>query len=194
MILQNQQIFDKQHTDYIQTRFYRSSEQIKQEQYNQDVDIWAIGCILAELYLLNPFIPGTTTEIDQLYLIKNLNLDQDQKIILIQPLNLIKNMLQEDPFYREQLYQYLELKDDTKYLISSLYKYLQKLIKQENNNQNFINHHTKLNFNFKSQNVVYTNLEEDLDYGYIPSYITSVQTTNKKRQFRLQTEKQSNSQ
>ncbi|CAD8112974.1 unnamed protein product [Paramecium sonneborni] len=202
---------NEQHTDYVSTRWYRSPEQIKQEQYNQEVDIWALGCILAELYLLNPLIPGTT-EIDQLYQIQNLNLDQHQKLIPQQPLNLIKSMLQEDPLQRitavevlqcnwlSQPFKFLpkelELKDDTKYLISPLQtpaKANKAYAKQENN-QNLMNHHTKPNFNFNTQNVVSNNLEDDLDCAYIPSYASSIQGTNKKRQLRLQPDEQQNSQ
>ncbi|CAD8097938.1 unnamed protein product [Paramecium primaurelia] len=202
---------NEQHTDYVSTRWYRSPEQIKQEQYNQEVDIWALGCILAELYLLNPLIPGTT-EIDQLYQIQNLNLNQHQKLIPPQPLNLIKSMLEEDPHQRitaieilqsnwlSQPFKFLpkelELKDDTKYLISPQQtpaKASKGFGKQENN-QNLINHHTKPNFNFTSQNAVQNNIEDDLDCGYVPSYVSSLQGTNKKRQIRLQADEQQNTQ
>ncbi|CAD8186791.1 unnamed protein product [Paramecium pentaurelia] len=199
---------NEQHTDYVSTRWYRSPEQIKQEQYNQEVDIWALGCILAELYLLNPLIPGTT-EIDQLYQIQNLNLNQHQKLIPMQPLNLIKSMLEEDPHQRitaveilqsnwlSQPFKYLpkelELKDDTKYLISPQQTPAKanKIFGKQENNQNLLNHQTKPNFNF---NQVTNNLEEDLDCGYIPSYASSLQGTSKKRQIRLQTDEQQNTQ
>ena len=54
------------YTDYIATRWYRAPEiLLKSTNYNSPVDIWAMGCIMAELYLLKPLFSGNS-EIDQL--------------------------------------------------------------------------------------------------------------------------------
>ena len=46
-------------TDYICTRWYRAPECIlKSNNYNEKVDIWALGCIMAELYNLRPLFPN----------------------------------------------------------------------------------------------------------------------------------------
>ena len=46
-------------TDYVSTRWYRAPEIILRSTiYNSPVDIFALGCIMAELYLLNPIFPG----------------------------------------------------------------------------------------------------------------------------------------
>ena len=46
-------------TDYVSTRWYRAPELIlKTKKYDQAIDIFAMGCIMAELYLLWPLFPG----------------------------------------------------------------------------------------------------------------------------------------
>lgn len=53
-------------TDYVATRWYRAPEIIlKSTNYNSPVDIYALGCIIAELYLLNPLFSGSS-ELDQM--------------------------------------------------------------------------------------------------------------------------------
>jgi mitogen-activated protein kinase 15 len=56
-------------TDYISSRWYRSPEQLlASKRYSSSVDIWAAGCVLAEMVLLKPLFSGTST-ISQLDLI-----------------------------------------------------------------------------------------------------------------------------
>lgn len=43
---------------YIQSRFYRSPEVILGMSYNMAIDMWSLGCILAELYTGYPLFPG----------------------------------------------------------------------------------------------------------------------------------------
>ncbi len=53
-------------TDYVATRWYRSPELLLGcTNYTEGVDIWAIGCILAEMTLCKPIFPGHST-LDQL--------------------------------------------------------------------------------------------------------------------------------
>jgi len=53
-------------TDYVCTRWYRAPEcTLKSNNYNEKIDVWAIGCIMAELYTLKPLFPGID-EFDQL--------------------------------------------------------------------------------------------------------------------------------
>lgn len=50
-------------TDYISTRWYRAPELLLgSEYYTTAVDMWSIGCILAELLIRKPFLPGSDTE------------------------------------------------------------------------------------------------------------------------------------
>ena len=54
------------HTQYVSTRWYRAPELVLRIQnYSEKVDIFALGCIMAELFLGRPIFPGTT-ESDQL--------------------------------------------------------------------------------------------------------------------------------
>jgi len=50
---------------YIQSRFYRSPEVILGLPYDTGIDMWSLGCILAELYTGYPLFPGEN-EVEQL--------------------------------------------------------------------------------------------------------------------------------
>ena len=66
------------YTDYIATRWYfyffvlskpryRAPEiLLRSDHYNQAVDLWAVGCIMAEIITCSPLFPGKSEE-DQLY-------------------------------------------------------------------------------------------------------------------------------
>ncbi|ANZ75747.1 BA75_02530T0 [Komagataella pastoris] len=46
-------------TEYVATRWYRAPEiMLTSSQYSTAIDMWAVGCILAELYLRKPLFPG----------------------------------------------------------------------------------------------------------------------------------------
>lgn len=54
-------------TDYVSTRWYRAPELLLHStNYSWAVDIWSIGCITGELYILRPMFPGRS-EIDQIF-------------------------------------------------------------------------------------------------------------------------------
>ncbi|XP_053452058.1 cyclin-dependent kinase-like 1 isoform X2 [Nycticebus coucang] len=58
------------YTDYVATRWYRSPELLVGDtQYGPPVDVWAIGCVFAELLSGAPLWPGKS-DVDQLYLIR----------------------------------------------------------------------------------------------------------------------------
>lgn len=55
------------YTDYVSTRWYRAPEVLlRSTNYSSPVDIWAVGCIMAELYTLQPLFPGRS-EVDQIF-------------------------------------------------------------------------------------------------------------------------------
>ncbi|CAD6189809.1 unnamed protein product [Caenorhabditis auriculariae] len=55
------------YTDYVSTRWYRAPEiLLRSTSYNSPIDVWALGGIMAELYMLRPLFPGTS-EMDQLF-------------------------------------------------------------------------------------------------------------------------------
>jgi serine/threonine protein kinase len=48
-------------TEYVSTRWYRAPEVLLQStSYNYPVDVWAMGCIMGELYMLRPLFPGSS--------------------------------------------------------------------------------------------------------------------------------------
>ncbi|CAH1185660.1 unnamed protein product [Phyllotreta striolata] len=55
------------YTDYVSTRWYRAPEVLLHSTtYSSPIDLWALGCIAAEVYTYRPLFPGST-ETDQLY-------------------------------------------------------------------------------------------------------------------------------
>ncbi|XP_078270249.1 serine/threonine-protein kinase MAK isoform X5 [Rhinoraja longicauda] len=55
------------YTDYVSTRWYRAPEVLLRSSiYSSPIDIWAVGCIMAELYTLRPLFPGVS-EVDEIF-------------------------------------------------------------------------------------------------------------------------------
>ncbi|XP_032999037.1 serine/threonine-protein kinase ICK isoform X1 [Lacerta agilis] len=55
------------YTDYVSTRWYRAPEVLlRSTNYSSPIDIWAVGCIMAEVYTLRPLFPGAS-EIDTMF-------------------------------------------------------------------------------------------------------------------------------
>ncbi|ESO84233.1 hypothetical protein LOTGIDRAFT_108359 [Lottia gigantea] len=55
------------YTDYVATRWYRAPELLVGDtKYGRAVDLWAIGCLVAEMLTGEPLFPGDS-DIDQLY-------------------------------------------------------------------------------------------------------------------------------
>lgn len=55
------------YTDYVSTRWYRAPEVLLHSiNYNSPIDMWAVGCIMAELYTFRPLFPGKS-EIDEIF-------------------------------------------------------------------------------------------------------------------------------
>jgi len=56
-------------TSYVSTRWYRAPEQVlRSKDYGPQVDIFAMGCVMAELYNGKALFPGAS-ELDQLHTI-----------------------------------------------------------------------------------------------------------------------------
>lgn len=59
-------------TDYIATRWYRAPEVILSwKRYSTAIDVWSVGCILAELINRKPLLPAVSEE-EQIQLITDL--------------------------------------------------------------------------------------------------------------------------
>jgi cyclin-dependent kinase-like len=57
-------------TDYVATRWYRPPELILgRDDYDKSIDIWALGCVMAEMIDGEPLFGGEN-DLDQLYLIQ----------------------------------------------------------------------------------------------------------------------------
>ncbi|XP_076017172.1 serine/threonine-protein kinase MAK isoform X2 [Genypterus blacodes] len=55
------------YTDYVSTRWYRAPEVLlRSSLYSSPIDLWAVGCIMAELYTLRPLFPGNS-EVDEIF-------------------------------------------------------------------------------------------------------------------------------
>ncbi|XP_068593991.1 serine/threonine-protein kinase MAK-like [Cebidichthys violaceus] len=55
------------YTEYVSTRWYRAPEVLlKSNSYSSPIDIWAVGCIMAELYTLRPLFPGKN-DVDEIF-------------------------------------------------------------------------------------------------------------------------------
>lgn len=49
-------------TDYIATRWYRPPEILMgSKKYSEGVDLWAVGCILGEMFRCRPLLPGASS-------------------------------------------------------------------------------------------------------------------------------------
>ena len=66
--------------EYIQSMYYRAPEVIIGLPLNEKVDVWSIACILIELYISTPIMPGTSSY-DQLYKINTLIGECPQNLI-----------------------------------------------------------------------------------------------------------------
>ena len=82
---------------YIQSRFYRAPEIILGLKYSFGIDMWSLGCLLAELYSGRPLFPGEN-ETDQLLWImsalglppSNLLLEASKKSVFFSPTGQVK--------------------------------------------------------------------------------------------------------
>ncbi|XP_043920046.1 serine/threonine-protein kinase ICK [Protopterus annectens] len=55
------------YTDYVSTRWYRAPEVLlRSTSYSSPIDLWAVGCIMAEIYTLRPLFPGSS-EVDTIF-------------------------------------------------------------------------------------------------------------------------------
>ena len=59
-------------TEYVATRWYRAPEiMLNSKGYNKSIDVWSVGCIMAEMLNNKPLFPGKHY-LDQLNLILNI--------------------------------------------------------------------------------------------------------------------------
>ena len=76
---------------YIQSRFYRAPEVILGAKYNHMIDIWSLGCVIAELFTGNALLPGKN-ELEQIGFILELFGGPNSNLILQQRKTLMKSI------------------------------------------------------------------------------------------------------
>ena len=71
---------------YICSRYYRAPELIfGNSNYNTEIDVWSVGCVIAELLLGQPIFPGESG-VDQLVeIIKILGTPTREQILAMNP-------------------------------------------------------------------------------------------------------------
>lgn len=77
---------------YIQSRFYRAPEIILGAPYSTPIDMWSLGCLLAELYTGRPLFPGES-ETDQLLSI--------MQVLNLPPADLLSQSTKKSQFFRQ---------------------------------------------------------------------------------------------
>ena len=89
-------------TDYVATRWYRAPEIILgSTSYTKAVDTWALGCIIAEMFIGKPILPGTST-VDQLTRILEITGKPDGAAIAAMDSAFAERMIGEDAKKREK--------------------------------------------------------------------------------------------
>eukprot|EP01137_Pigoraptor_chileana_P008898 Opistho-2@56377 len=74
-------VADPEMTGYVATRWYRAPEiMLSWKKYDKGVDIWSVGCIMAELLTGKPLFPGTD-HVNQLTLITEIVGTPDERTI-----------------------------------------------------------------------------------------------------------------
>lgn len=92
-------------TDYVATRWYRSPELLVGDtRYGKEVDIWAVGCLYAEMMTGEPLFPGDS-DIDQLFqIVRVLGKPNMRHQLLISRNTMFKGMKQEQNSSLAQLF------------------------------------------------------------------------------------------
>ena len=201
---------DNSLTDYVCTRWYRAPEcTLKSHNYNEKIDIWAIGCIMAELYTLKPIFPGND-EFDQLNKILSVvgtpefN-DWPEGYALIQKLNIrmpnynksnlgqivfnangdaikfLESIFQLDPKKRPSASDLLKHPYFTEVQRPGSYSYQLRSMRGIRDNKNYSN---SLNFNNKFHSTINTNLNNYNNEIGSPSTGLS-ELSNKNRYFSI---------
>ncbi|XP_006013642.1 mitogen-activated protein kinase 14 isoform X2 [Latimeria chalumnae] len=96
---------DDEMTGYVATRWYRAPEiMLNWMHYNQTVDIWSVGCIMAELLTGRTLFPGTD-HINQLQQIMRLTGTPPAYLINRMPSHEARNYIQSLPFMPKRSFE-----------------------------------------------------------------------------------------
>eukprot|EP00475_Leptophrys_vorax_P003022 TRINITY_DN1173_c0_g1_i1.p1 TRINITY_DN1173_c0_g1~~TRINITY_DN1173_c0_g1_i1.p1 ORF type:complete len:491 (-),score=127.20 TRINITY_DN1173_c0_g1_i1:112-1584(-) len=88
-------------TEYVVTRWYRAPEVVvSAKHYDYAIDVWSIGCILAELFLRCPLFPGNNSihQLQEIFAVIGTPTEEDIGCILDEnSLKFVKNLKHENP-------------------------------------------------------------------------------------------------
>ena len=77
-------------TDYVVSRWYRAPELLLgNEVYDEKVDVWAVGCIMAEIFLRRPLFKGNDWKDQLLLILKHFPNYDDNNLSFIENLNAV---------------------------------------------------------------------------------------------------------
>ena len=72
--------------DYICSRYYRPPELVLGNQnYTTQVDVWSMGCVIAELVLCQPIFPGNSSTNQMMEIINILGTPSHEQILIMNP-------------------------------------------------------------------------------------------------------------
>lgn len=71
-------------TEYVVTRWYRAPELLLScDKYDAAIDIWSVGCILAELFLRKPLFPGKDYLSQLRLIVQTLGTPSDEELTFV---------------------------------------------------------------------------------------------------------------
>ena len=90
-------------TKYVTTKYYRAPELYLnyEANYTQAIDMWSIGCIIAELFNKKVFLRATKTEDYLEFLVEMLGLPSQNVRNAIRNKNFLKYMVDKEPFLKK---------------------------------------------------------------------------------------------
>lgn len=92
-------LFESKLTEYVATRWYRAPEiMLLQSLYSTAIDIWSVGCIMAEIFLCQPLFPGKDYKHQLMLILQFLGTPRDDQLRSIR-LERAKNYINLLPSY-----------------------------------------------------------------------------------------------
>ena len=77
---------EKTSVSYITSRYYRAPELMFGSRiYNQTIDLWSAGCVIAELFLGEPVFKGEMAHSQLIEIIKKLGSPNEEQILTMNP-------------------------------------------------------------------------------------------------------------
>lgn len=92
-------LFESKLTEYVATRWYRAPEiMLLQSLYSTAIDLWSVGCIMAEIFLCQPLFPGKDYKHQLMLIFQFLGTPSEEKLKRVK-LERAKNYIKLLPCY-----------------------------------------------------------------------------------------------